>query len=498
MEKPYARKTWHMAFLFGGVDMKVFVIGAGISGSLIARELSKYDCEVHILEKAPDIGWGVTKANSAIVHGGYDDPPQSVRAKFAAKGNRLYDELSKELDFDFERVGSLVVAFKEEDINYLKELKERGKKNGVDDLEILEKSELKKIEPNISDEAIAALYCKSAGITEPWEVAIAAIENAVENGAILHLEEEVLDIQTSNQKVSKVITNKGEYEADVVINAAGLFADEIAKMAGVGDFEIFPRKGEYILLDKKLKGLVNTVVFPTPTKKSKGILVVPTVDGGILLGPNAKDLPKSLKYDLGTTPEGLQEVYEKSKRLIPKVDLSYTVKTFAGLRPETKEKDFIISATKIWGFVNVAGIRSPGLTAAPSFAKYVVEDILQDQLKINLSKKKDFNPYRKRITNIRNVSLKEWEELVKKDPKYGRTVCFCNNVSEAEIVEAIRRGARTLDGVKFRTRASFGRCQGGFCSLKIVEIISRELNIPMEEVKLNSKNSWIMDGKVRA
>ncbi|ABR30484.1 ferredoxin [Thermosipho melanesiensis] len=478
--------------------MKVFVIGAGISGSLITRELSKYDVEVHLVEKAPDIGWGVTKANSAIVHGGYDDPPNSIRAMFSAEGNKLYDELARELDISFMRTGSLVVAFKEKDLEYLKELKDRGKKNKVEELEILDKKELKEKEPNISDEAIAALWCPSAGITEPWDVSMAAVENAMENGAFLHLSEKVVDIMVRKGKVSKLITNKGEYDADIIINAAGLFADEIAKMAGVADFEIFPRKGEYILLDKKLNGLINMVIFPTPTKKSKGILVVPTVDGGILLGPNAIDLSKDKKDDLSTTKEGLNEVYMKSKKLVPKVDIAYTVKTFAGLRPETKDKDFIIGPTKVWGFINVAGIRSPGLTAAPAFAKYIVEKIIPEDLRVQLMKKKDFNPYRKKIPNIKTVSLDEWEALIKKDSRFGRTVCFCNNVSEGEIVEAIRRGARTLDGVKFRTRASFGRCQGGFCSLKIMEILSRELNIPIEQVKQNYENSWIMDGKVRA
>ncbi|MBO8161716.1 MAG: NAD(P)/FAD-dependent oxidoreductase [Thermosipho sp. (in: Bacteria)] len=477
--------------------MRVFVIGAGIVGSLIARELSKYDIELHIIEKAPDIGWGVTKANSAIIHGGYDDPPGSVRARFAAYGNKLYDELSKELDFGFKRVGSYVVAFKEEEVSYLKELLVRGEKNGVSNLEILSSAEIRKREPNISDKAIAALWCPTAGITEPWEVAIAAIENAQENGAVVHLGERVTNIIVRNQKVRKIITNKGEYSADIIINAAGLFADEIAKMAGVGDFEIFPRKGEYILLDKKLKGLVNSVIFPTPTKKSKGILVVPTVDGGILLGPNAVDLPKDQKNNVKTTREGLNEVYEKAKKLIPSIDLSLTVKTFAGLRPETKDKDFIIGTTKVWGFVNAAGMRSPGLTAAPAIAKYIVEKVISEDLKINLTKKANFNPYRKKIPHIEEVSLEYWEELVKKDPKFGKTICFCNNVSEGEIVEAIKRGARTLDGVKFRTRASFGRCQGGFCSLKIMEIISRELSIPLEEVKMNYENSKILNGKVR-
>lgn len=250
----------------------------------------------------------------------------------------MYDKLSEELEFDFLRTGSYVVAFKREEVEYLKKLKERGKKNGVTNLEILTAKELKEKEPNLNEEIIAALWYPTAGITEPWEVSIAAIENAQENGAIVHLGEKVTDIIVQNQRVKKILTDKGEYDADIVINAAGLFADEIAKKAGIGDFEIFSRKGEYILLDKRLKGLVNAVIFPTPTKKSKGIL----------LGPNAVDLPKDQKENLETTRDGLNEVYEKSKKLVPKIDLSYTVKTFAGLRSETKDKDFIIGATKVW------------------------------------------------------------------------------------------------------------------------------------------------------
>ncbi|QTA37227.1 NAD(P)/FAD-dependent oxidoreductase [Thermosipho ferrireducens] len=477
--------------------MKIYIIGAGISGSLIARELSKYEVEVHLIEKNPDVGWGVTKANSAIIHGGYDDPPGTVRAQFSSIGNKMYDQLSKELDFDFKRIGSYVVAFNENEVLYLKELKERGRKNGVTNLEIVDVKELKTKEPNINENAIAALWCPDAGITEPWEVAIAAIENARKNGLILHLSEKVVDIVVEKGKVKRLVTNKGEYKADIVINAAGLFADEIARMAGAEGFKIYPRKGEYILLDKKLNGLVNSVIFPTPTKTSKGVLVLPTVDGGILIGPNAVDLPVEEKSNLSTTKEGLTEIYGRAKHLVPGIDLSYTIKTFSGLRPENNRKDFIIGATKIWGFINVAGIRSPGLTAAPAFAKYIVEKIFPENLKVNLVKKKEFNPYRKRIPNMSYFNLEKWDKLVKKDPKYGKLVCFCNNVTEGEIVEAIKRGARTVDGVKFRTRASFGRCQGGFCGLKIIEILARELGISVEEVKQNYRNSWIIDGKVR-
>lgn len=487
-----------VVFLLGGVKMKVFVIGTGVVGSLIARELSKYDIELHIVEKKPDVAWGVTKANSAILHAGYDDPPESVRAKFCSKGNYLYNKISKELDIEVKRIGSYVVAFTEEEINTLEKLQKQGEINGVPDLEIIERKELLSREPNLNPDVLAALWAPTAGITEPWEVAIAAIENSVENGATLHLGEEVIGIEVKNGKVKRLITNKAEYEADVIINAAGLFADEIAKMADSEPvFEIFPRKGEYILLDKKLGNLVNSVIFPTPTKKSKGILVLPTADGGLLVGPNAQDLPPDKKHDLTTTKEGLEEVKKGATNLVPNIDFWYAVKTFSGLRPETKEKDFIVGKTSVWGFVNAAGMRSPGLTAAPAVAEYLVEEVLIEELGISLNKKKDFNPFRKRIPHIDETSVEVWDELVRENPKYGELVCFCNKVSEAQIVEAIKRGARTLDGVKFRTRAGFGRCQSGFCSLKIIEILSRELGVSMEEIKMNSENSWIMNGKVR-
>lgn len=478
--------------------MRVFVIGAGIVGSMIARELTKYDLEVHIVEKKPDIGWGVTKANSAILHAGYDDPEGSIRGELCSLGNEMFSEISNELDVDVKRVGSYVVAFTEDEMKTLEELLKRGERNNVPDLKIMEKQELLSREPNLNPNVLGALWAPTAGITEPWEVAIAAVENAIMNGATLHLNEEVIDIKVENNRVKSLKTNKAEYGTDLIINAAGLFADEITKLAGAQpSFDIFPRKGEYILLDKKLGNLVNSVIFPTPTEKSKGILVLPTADGGLLLGPNAQDLPKEKKANLETTKKGLEEVKNGTLRLVPKIDFSYSIKSFAGLRPETRNRDFILGKTNIWGFLNAAGMRSPGLTAAPAVAKYLVEKVIPEELKIPILKKKDFNPFRNRIPHMENVDEESWDKLVKKDPKFGKIVCFCNNVTEGEIVEAIKRGARTFDGVKFRTRAGFGRCQSGFCGLKILEILSRELSIPLENIKMSSENSWIMNGKVR-
>ncbi len=476
--------------------MRIAVIGAGIVGSLISRELSKYDLELHLIEKNPDVGWGTTKANSAIIHAGYDDPPGTMRARFCVLGNELYGELSRDLDFDFRRIGSHVVAFTEEEMEILEDLMDRGMKNGVQNLRILDREELLSMEPNLNPSVKASLWAPSAGITEPWEVAISAVENAMENGLNLHLNERVLEISVERGKVRRVKTNKGEYDVDIVINCAGVHADDIVKMAGAEPFDILPRKGEYILLDEDAH-VVNSIIFPTPTKKSKGILILPTIDGGTLLGPTAEDLPKSKKDDLETTKDGIERIKRACLKLVPSLNFSRVLKTFAGMRAETKKMDFIIGKTKVWGFINVAGMRSPGLTAAPAIAKYVVEKIIQEDLGVGLERKKNFKPFRKRIPHIENYGLEEWEEVVKKDPRFGKMVCFCNKVSEGEIVEAIKRGARTLDGVKFRTKAGFGKCQGGFCTLRILEIMSRELGIPIEEIKLNNDEASMMNGKVR-
>jgi len=342
------------------------------------------------------------------------------------------------------------------------------------------------------------LWAPTAGITEPWMVAIAAVENALENGLRLFLNEEVVDFEKREGRIINVITNKQVHRVDVVINAAGLFADEIAKLAGAEYVPLHPRKGQYILLDKKLGNTVRSIIFPTPTEKSKGILVLPTIDGGLLLGPTAEDLPSDRKSDLTTTNEGIQSVKNFALRLVPEIDFSLVVKTFAGLRPESPQKDFFIGKSEIVpNFVNAMAMRSPGLTAAPAIAKYIVEEVLQQQMGLNLTTKKDFKPTRKGIKKYAELSLEEWQRAVKENPSAGRMICFCNEVTEAEIVEAIRRGARTLDGVKFRTRAMFGRCQGGFCMSKILKILERELGRDASQIVLKSPNSWVVDGKVR-
>lgn len=479
-------------------SMKVVVIGAGVVGSLIAREFCKYDVEVTLIEKNLDVGWGVTKANSAILHAGYDDPPGTTRARFCSKGNAMYDQLAKELDIEVKRIGSYVVAFDEQEFKVLEKLLNQGKTNNVPGLEIHDRNEVLKREPNLNPQVLAGLWAPTAGITEPWNVAVAAVENAISNGLKLILGEKVVGFEFHGTRIKKVITDKNSYDADLVVNAAGLFADEIAKLAGAEYVPLYPRRGEYILMDKKLGKIVNSVIFPTPSSISKGILILPTVDGGLLLGPTAEDLPEDMKQNLGTTSSGLRQIKDFVKKLVPNIDYSFVVKTFAGLRPESPQKDFFLGPSKVVAnFINAMAMRSPGLTAAPAIAKYIVEDVTQGQLAFKLERKKDFNPYRKAIKKMVELPLEEWQRIVQENPAAGRLVCFCNEVTEAEIIEAIRRGARTLDGIKFRTRAMFGRCQGGFCSIRIMKILQRELGVDMSQIVLKSPGSWIVDGRVR-
>ncbi|MGC8955705.1 MAG: NAD(P)/FAD-dependent oxidoreductase [Fervidobacterium sp.] len=479
--------------------MRIAVIGGGAVGGLIARELSHYDVEVLIFEKNVDVGMGVTKANSAIVHAGYDDEPGTVRSRFCVPGNKLYTEISKELQIDLRRIGSLVLAFKDEEIKTLEELYKRGQENGVEGLEIWDRDKVLSYEPNVNPEVIAALWAPTAGITEPWMIAIAGVENALENGAKLYLETEVLDIITHDGKVKKLITNKGEFQVDAVINAAGMYADEVAKKAGAQYVPLHPRKGEYILLDKQeFSGFVKSILFPTPSVLGKGTLVTPTVDGGILVGPTAVDLPpeREFREDTSTTFEGFESLISKAIKMTPLIDFRTSIKTFAGLRPESPQKDFFVGRTNIVGFFNAMAMRSPGLTAAPAIAKFIVEEI-QEAMGETFRAKKDFRPNRERIKHYADLPITVWDEEIKKDPLSGKMICFCNKVTEREILEAIKRGARTVDSIKFRTRAMFGSCQGGFCMHRIMKILARELGKDISEIKLRSDKSVILDGKVR-
>ncbi len=487
MRKP--RTFLCAAFVFGGGTLKIAVVGAGVFGSLIARELTGYETEVEIFEKLPDVGWGVTKANSGILHAGYDDEPGTVRAKYCVKGNEMYTRLSEELGFEIERPGSLVVAIKDEELETLKELLDRGIKNGVKGLKILSKFEALELEPDLSREIAAALYAPSAGIVGPWEVAQAAVENAVKNGARLHLMTKVESVKDTGDGV-ELSTSRGIFRFDAVVNAGGLWADELAESAGVKVTPLHPRRGEYILLDQP--GVVKTIVFPPPSKAGKGILVLPTVHNTVLLGPTSEDLPKDQKEMTETTNEGISKIIGHAKMLVPAVNLTKSIRTFSGLRPENDLKDFVIERND--RMVHVVATRSPGLTSAPAVAEDVVSGIAG---RLNLKKNGHFDPYRKPIPKPVEMDEGERAELIRKEPAFGRVICRCNKVTEGEVIEAVKRGARTLDGVKLRTTAMFGRCQGSFCTVNIMKILKRELGVEFADIEKNLPKSKVVDGVVR-
>lgn len=473
----------------------VAIIGAGVVGASIARELSRYKLSVLWLEKDADVSTGTSKANSGIVHAGYDALPGSLMAKLNVKGNGMFESLSGELDFHYQNIGSLVVAFNDQDLSHLKELMERGRINGVPDLKILTAEELRQMEPNISEHAVAALYAPTAGITCPYEMTIALAENAVMNGVELFLESPVGSIGKQEDGSFVITAGDRQFEAKTVVNAAGLYADAISRMAGAEEYHIKPRKGEYVLLDKRCGGLVNTVVFQVPGPMGKGVLVTPTADGNILIGPNSYDVEK--KDDLETNRAGLEQMMVLGRKSVPEIPEREIINSFAGLRAIAGHDFIIQNSSKREGFVNVGGISSPGLTAAPAIGEYVVELLKDSGLSMELNGA--FNPVRKGIPRFRDKSTQERACAVQDNPLYGRVVCRCEMVTEAEIVEAIHRPipATTLDGIKRRVRTGMGRCQGGFCFPRITGIISRELGIPVTEVTKTGNGSYILKKTTR-
>ncbi|KKC29011.1 NAD(P)/FAD-dependent oxidoreductase [Caldanaerobacter subterraneus] len=475
----------------------VLIVGAGVVGCSIARELSKYKLKVIVVEKGEDAASeGASKANSAILHAGYDPVPGTLKAKLNVRGNEMFEELCKDLDVPMKRTGSLVVAFSEEEIKELYKLFDRGIKNGVKELSIITKDMVKEIEPYINDNVIAALYAKKAGIISPYVFTIALAENAAQNGVEFSFNSEVVDIKRK-EDVFVVKTPSKEFYARYVVNAAGVYSDVINNMVGAKPFSVHPRKGEYLILDKDQGYLARTVIFQVPTKMGKGILVSPTIDGNLLIGPTSEDIQD--KEFKATTREGLNKAITVAKRSVDKFDVRKTITQFTGLRatPDTEEKDFIIGESDVKGFINVAGIESPGFTAAPAIAE-MVRDILKDA-GLELVEKDDFNPKRKPVIRFVELSDEEKNRLIKENPAYGRIVCRCETVTEGEVIDAIRRpvGAKSVDGVKRRVRAGMGRCQGSFCGPRIVEILARELNISPLEVTKHGRNSYILAGETK-
>ncbi len=457
----------------------VAVVGAGVVGGLIARELSRFDIKVALLEKYNDVAMGTTKANSAIVHGGFDAQNGTLKAQLNVQGTAMMPEVCEKLSVPFKKNGSVVVAFSEKEMEHINVLYDRGVKNGVPQLSIIDREELRRREPNISDEAVGALLSESAGIVCPYELTIAAVENAVTNGVEFIRNCEVKSINELDEGYV-LNTTVGEISAKFIINAAGNFSDELAKMVGDDSIELVPRKGEYYVLDKSVGNLANHTIFQCPNEMGKGILVTPTVDGNLLIGPTALNIEN--KDDTTTTPEGLREAVQKALKSVPIVSVRNAITSFAGVRAHPTNDDFIIGwCPTSENFINVAGVESPGLSSAPAIAIFVRE-ILEE--KLSLTEKAEYTDTREEPVRFRHMNDEERAELIKKNAAYGRIVCRCETITEGEIIDAVKApaGARDVDGVKRRTRAGMGRCQGGFCGSKVVEIIARELNVPMSDV----------------
>lgn len=462
----------------------VIIIGAGVSGCAIARELSRYQLDICVLERESDICEGTSKANSGIVHGGFDAKPGTLKAKLNVLGNSMMDEMSKKLDFEFKRNGSMVVCQNEMGIPALEKLLEQGKENGVKGMKILKREQALELEPNLADGVYAVLHIPSGGIVCPFGMNIAYAENAAQNGVEFKLGTEVQLIERVGQDY-RIQTNQGVFETKYVINAAGVYADVFHNMVSELKIHIMPRRGDYCLLDKTAGDLVRHTIFQLPTEKGKGVLVTPTIHGNLLLGPTAIDIED--KEATATTAKGLQEVLEKCTKSVKNIPFKQVITSFAGLRAHEEHGEFIIGEVEdAKGFIDVAGIESPGLTSAPAIGIYV-RDILAE--KMELKEKEIFVEERKGIVRFLDLPKEEQNRLLQKNQAYGQIVCRCEQITEGEILDAIHRplGATTLDGVKRRTRAGMGRCQAGFCTPKVMEILARELHLELKDIRKNGR-----------
>ncbi len=482
----------------------VVIIGAGVVGSALFRELSRYQLSTLLIEKENDVALGSSRANSAIVHAGYDPPTGSFMARFNVEGNRIYPKLCQDLSVPFRANGSMIVALTEADLSHLEKLYENGVKNNVEGLEIVSAQAVKNLEPNLKDDICGALLAPTGGIVDSYEFTTALAENGAVNGGEVLLNSEVVSIQKRGTE-GEILEDKNKdgffeiglrngkcVKARFLVNAAGIYSDFVQGLIGKKRFTVTPRKGEYYILDKKQGNLVDRTIFMCPSKLGKGVLISPTVHGNLLVGPDAQD--GNDKDDFSTTRQGLDFVKQTSRLLSDKVDFSDSIRNFAGLRALPDGKDFIIEVDPdVSGLINLAGIKSPGLTSAPAIANYAVDLLANSGL--DLHEKKVFIPNRE-VIRFSALSDVEKVEVIAKDPLFGRVVCRCEQVTEGEIVEAIRRplGARTLDGVKRRCRPGAGRCQGGFCYPKVLEILARETGLPEASIEKDKSGSYVLLG----
>lgn len=473
----------------------VIIVGAGIMGAATAYELAKYDLDILVLEKEHDVSNGTSKANSGIVHAGYDATEGTLMAKYNALGNAMYESLCKEIDAPFSRIGSLVLAFNEEDKEHLEVLYKRGLVNKIPDMKILTREEVLEMEPNVNPEVVAALYAPTAGVTGPWEVTIKLMENAVLNGVKLELDAEVINIEKLVNGFKVVLKNGKEFLTKTVINAAGVYADDINNMVSDKKIKITPRAGEYFLLDKVQGELVNRVIFQCPTKVGKGVLVSPTVHKNLIVGPTA-----TVQVDkdyVGNKLNSFDFIKETAVKSVKNINFRDNIKNFSGLRAEADYSDFIIGEVEdAPGFFNIAGTKSPGLTSAPAIGVDVAEMVVK---KLGNPPKKIEHKKNKPHIYFMELSPEEKAKVIKEDPRYGRVICRCESITEGEIVDTIHRmvGARTVDGIKKRCRPGSGRCQGGFCGPRVQEILARELGENLDEIVLDKLDSYILTGETK-
>lgn len=478
----------------GVTHYDVIIIGGGVVGTAILRTLSRFQLKTALLEKSVEVGWGTTKANSGIVHSGFHSEPGSWKTKLSVAGNRMFDQLCDELDVPYERNGMMMVARNKEEEDILAHYHEQGLENGVEGLEMLSGDETRRLEPNLASDIIAALRAPSGGIVAPFELATAQAENAVANGAEVHTGVTVTDIAHTGSSFAVTTADGASWIATYIVNSAGLYADDLARICGVDAEPIIPRKGEEYLFDQRLGRVIKHTIFPVPTPKSKGILVIPTAEGNLMIGPTALELP--YKNDVSTTAEGLEEIFSFTQGLVPGLNRRDIIASFAGVRSGSPTGDFIFETSHGGKGIHLMGIESPGLTAAPAIAE-LVRDMLEDA-GLSLKAKPDFNPRRPRVIRFKELSDDEKEQVIQDNPLYAHVVCRCETITEGEIVDAIRRGAKTVDGVKFRTRAGMGRCQGGFCTPHVVKILARELGVSPLEITKRGHDSQLLVAEAKA
>ncbi|MCI7454979.1 MAG: NAD(P)/FAD-dependent oxidoreductase [Spirochaetales bacterium] len=477
------------------MDYDAVVIGGGVIGSAIIRYLSLYNMKTLLVEKEEDISSGTTKANSGIVHAGYDPEPGTLKAKLNVKGAKMIKEESGKLHFDYKVNGAMVVSFSPNDDYKIDELFERGIKNGVEDMEIISGDEARRLEPNLSENITKCLYLKSSAIVCPFSLTQALSENAYENGAEFKFNTKVENVEKTEGGY-KITTNSGTtITTRAVINAAGVYGDTINNMVSEKKLHITPRRGSYMLFDNETQGMFNSTIFQLPSSKGKGVLVTPTVHGNLMIGPNSVDIPD--KDDTSTTAFDLDYISKEALRTSPSIPFRKVITSFSGLRAHEDSGDFIVGEVEdAPGFFNATGIESPGLSSSLSIGEMVARMVAD---RLGIEKKENPVLERKAAPRPKEMSIDERNELIKSNPSYGRIVCRCEEISEGEIIDAITRplGARSLDGVKRRVRAGMGRCQGGFCSPKVMELIEKYASIPFDEITKNSKGSNItMEDKV--